>query len=134
MRSHIENSNSKNQSSDQLNELGVLNRREIEARILGPMLHALGDEFGRERVLEVARRVVIEIARQTRFAGFCCLAGKLEERRRSGDRGFGTKRDQVFVQRAALPLCRDVPGSRHPRARRAAFMQPRRSPDRGFQP
>jgi hypothetical protein len=64
VQSQIENSNSKNQSSDQLNELGVLNRREIEARILGPMLHALGDEFGRERVLEVARRVVIEIARQ----------------------------------------------------------------------
>ncbi len=49
---------------DRLNELGVLNRREIEARILGPVLEALGEEFGRQRVLDVVRRVVIDIARQ----------------------------------------------------------------------
>ena len=49
---------------DQLNNLGVLNRREIEARILAPLLQALGEEFGSRRVLEVARRVVIDIARQ----------------------------------------------------------------------
>ncbi len=49
---------------DRLNELGVLNRREIEARILAPMLEALGQEFGRQRVLEVARQVVIDVARQ----------------------------------------------------------------------
>ena len=40
---------------DTLNEIGVLKRREIEARILMPVLSALGDEFGRERVFEVAR-------------------------------------------------------------------------------
>jgi hypothetical protein len=55
---------SENQPPDRLNELGVLNRREIEARILGPVLEALGAEFGRQRVLEVTRRVVIDIARQ----------------------------------------------------------------------
>ena len=49
---------------DQLNEIGVLRRREIEARILAPLLQALGDEFGRERVLEVAREVIVQIARQ----------------------------------------------------------------------
>ena len=53
-----------NKPPDRLNELGVLNRREIEARILGPMLEALGTEFGREHVLDIARRVVIDIARQ----------------------------------------------------------------------
>ena len=53
-----------NPPPDRLNELGVLNRREIEARILGPVLEALGAEFGRQRVLDVARRVVIDIARQ----------------------------------------------------------------------
>ena len=53
-----------NKPPDRLNELGVLNRREIEARILGPVLEALGAEFGREPVLEVVRRVVIDIARQ----------------------------------------------------------------------
>jgi predicted ArsR family transcriptional regulator len=48
---------------DNLNEIGVLKRREIEARILMPVLEALGDEFGRERVFEVARRVIIDVAR-----------------------------------------------------------------------
>jgi hypothetical protein len=47
-----------------LNEVGVLRRREIEACILGPMLDAFAAEFGRERVLEVARRVIVEVARQ----------------------------------------------------------------------
>jgi predicted ArsR family transcriptional regulator len=41
----------------------VLKRREIEARILMPVLQALGDEFGRERVFEVARRVIVDVAR-----------------------------------------------------------------------
>jgi len=50
--------------ADRLNELGVLNRREIEARILAPMLEALGDEFGRPRVMEIARQVVIDVACQ----------------------------------------------------------------------
>ncbi len=49
---------------DRLNEIGVLKRREIEARIVGPLLEALGREFGRERVLQVARDVIVEIARQ----------------------------------------------------------------------
>jgi len=49
---------------DNLNEIGVLKRREIEARILMPVLRALGDEFGRERVFDVARRIIIDVARQ----------------------------------------------------------------------
>jgi predicted ArsR family transcriptional regulator len=47
-----------------LNAMGVLTRREIEARILVPLLEALGEEFGRERVLEIARQTIIDIARQ----------------------------------------------------------------------
>lgn len=47
---------------DTLNAIGVLKRREIEARILAPLLQALGEEFGQAQVLEVARRVVIEVA------------------------------------------------------------------------
>ncbi len=50
--------------SPDLNEVGVLRRREIEARIVGPLLDALGAEFGRERVLEVARRVIVDVARR----------------------------------------------------------------------
>ncbi len=52
-------------SSDvELNDVGVLKRREIEARILAPLLKALGDEFGHEQVLEVARKTIASIARQ----------------------------------------------------------------------
>lgn len=47
-----------------LNALGVLTRREIEVRILAPVLDALGNEFGRERVLELTREVIINIALQ----------------------------------------------------------------------
>jgi hypothetical protein len=50
--------------TDRLNEIGLLRRREIEARILAPLLEALGREFGRERVLEVAREVIVDIARE----------------------------------------------------------------------
>ncbi len=49
---------------DTLNEIGVLKRREIEARILAPLINALATEFGRERVIEIAKRVIVEIARQ----------------------------------------------------------------------
>jgi hypothetical protein len=47
-----------------LNAIGVLNRREIEARIVGPLLEALGGEFGKERVLEVARDTIVRIAQE----------------------------------------------------------------------
>jgi hypothetical protein len=49
---------------DTLNEIGVLRRREIEARVLAPVVNALGAEFGRERVLEIVKRVIVDIARQ----------------------------------------------------------------------
>ena len=49
---------------DTLNAIGVLRRREIEARILAPLINALAEEFGRERVIEIAKRVIVEIARQ----------------------------------------------------------------------
>ncbi len=51
-------------SEDRLNAIGVLKRREIEARILAPMLEAMMEEFGKERVLEIARETIICIARQ----------------------------------------------------------------------
>ena len=50
--------------ADTLNDIGVLKRREIEARILMPVLEALGEEFGRDRVFEVARRVIVEVAQE----------------------------------------------------------------------
>ncbi len=41
-----------NSAPDTLNEaIGVLTRREVEARILAPVIEALGDEFGRDKGL-----------------------------------------------------------------------------------
>jgi hypothetical protein len=50
--------------ADTLNEIGVLKRREIEARIVAPLLERLGEEFGAERVNELAREVVVSVAEQ----------------------------------------------------------------------
>jgi hypothetical protein len=47
---------------DTLNEVGVLRRREIEARILAPLIVAFAAEFGRERVIEIAQEVIVQIA------------------------------------------------------------------------
>lgn len=50
---------------DDLNErIGVLTRREVEARLLAPVLGALGRELGEERVMEVLRSTIAEIAAQ----------------------------------------------------------------------
>jgi len=48
----------------ELNEIGVLRRREIEARLLAPIVDALGQKFGRQEVLEVVRNVITGIARR----------------------------------------------------------------------
>ena len=44
--------------------LGVLERRRIEAMVLGPLIRAYQDEIGRGRATEVARRVITDIARE----------------------------------------------------------------------
>jgi len=48
---------------DMLDDIGVLKRREIEARILAPLIAAFTEEFGRERVLDIVKRVITRIAR-----------------------------------------------------------------------
>ena len=58
---------------DDLNaRIGVLTRREVEARILAPMLDAMGEAFGRERVLGVMRETIVRIAKKqgAELAGF----------------------------------------------------------------
>ena len=45
-------------------ELSLLQRREIEARIVGPLLRAVAGEIGPERTLALARRVISDLARQ----------------------------------------------------------------------
>ena len=59
-----EQAGNKAEGKDPLNEIGVLTRREIEARIVGPLLDALGREFGRDRVVEIAREVIVRVARE----------------------------------------------------------------------
>ncbi|MGE5257237.1 MAG: hypothetical protein ACM3KE_11230, partial [Hyphomicrobiales bacterium] len=50
---------------DHLNQLiGVLTRREVEARLLAPLVAALETEFGEERVLQVIRKTIVAIARR----------------------------------------------------------------------
>ena len=50
---------------DNLNaKIGVLTRREVEARILSPVIEALGETFGRDQVLSVVQRTIIKIARE----------------------------------------------------------------------
>lgn len=50
---------------DNLNALiGVLTRREVEARILKPLVQALHDEFGMERVNAVLEKTIIALAEE----------------------------------------------------------------------
>ncbi|MCX6043768.1 MAG: L-2-amino-thiazoline-4-carboxylic acid hydrolase [Chloroflexi bacterium] len=49
---------------DTLNDIGVLKRREIEARIISPFVEALATEFEREKVLAILSETIINIARQ----------------------------------------------------------------------
>ncbi len=42
--------------------IGVLTRREVEARILAPVIDALGEKFGREAVIDIVKQAVVEIA------------------------------------------------------------------------
>jgi hypothetical protein len=77
---------------DRLNAVGVLTRREIEARILAPVVDALGEEFGRERVIEIVRDVIVGLAREQgramaearQDASLSSFAGTLEPWTRDG--------------------------------------------------
>ena len=54
--------------------MSVLERRRIEAQVLGPVLRAFQEEIGEEKTREVARRVITEIARK-QGAEFAQVAG-----------------------------------------------------------
>ena len=47
----------------ELNAIGVLKRRLIEARVIAPLLKAFAEEFGEARVHDIARRVIADVAR-----------------------------------------------------------------------
>ena len=45
-------------------QIGVLVRREVEARILIPMIETLSEAYGRDEIIKVVSRTIIGIARQ----------------------------------------------------------------------
>lgn len=45
-------------------KIGVLTRREVEARLLAPVIDALGEKFGREDVIKVVSDAIIELSRK----------------------------------------------------------------------
>lgn len=45
-------------------QIGVLTRREVEARILKPIIEALCAEFDREQVLTIVRNTIVRIAQE----------------------------------------------------------------------
>lgn len=47
-----------------LSKVSVLARREIEARIVAPLVKAFAEEFGEKRALEVLQKVIDNVARQ----------------------------------------------------------------------
>ncbi len=75
-----------------LNAVGVLTRREIEARILVPIVDALGRRFGRDEVVAIVRDTVTAIAREqgkamaeaTGDESLVAFAGTLEPWTRDG--------------------------------------------------
>ena len=48
-----------------INDIPILLRREIEARIAGPLIQAFIDEFGRDKALEVASAVILKLAQES---------------------------------------------------------------------
>jgi hypothetical protein len=63
----VKRMNTKNQQmpADDLNaRIGVLTRREVEARILAPLIDAFGESFGGEPVMAVLEKTIVDIARR----------------------------------------------------------------------
>ena len=54
----------KDDNIDRITEkIGVLTRRETEARILIPVIEALGEALGRDKVVDIVSQTIIKIAR-----------------------------------------------------------------------
>jgi L-2-amino-thiazoline-4-carboxylic acid hydrolase len=55
--------------SDQPNiedvRVSLLQRRAIEARVLGPLIRGFANELGTPKTLEIVRRVIVELARES---------------------------------------------------------------------
>jgi len=98
-----------------LNEVGILRRREIEARILAPIVDALGEEFGRDKVLEVVRKVIVKIA-QTQGRELAERLGRSDLDSFAGSLGTWSKDGALelrILNRDAKSLDFDVTGCKY---------------------
>lgn len=82
---------------DRLNDIGVLKRREIEARILAPFIDALSAEFDRERVVAILRDTIIRVA-QDQGAQLAEAAGGADLERFAGTLSNWTKDDAMQIE------------------------------------
>ena len=51
--------------SRNIDQIGILPRREIEARIAGPLIKAFAEEIGKERAMEIAGRVIDSLGKES---------------------------------------------------------------------
>ena len=128
-----------------IDNMSVLDRRRIEAMVLGPMIRAFEQEIGKERAHAVARRVIVKIAEEQGRAlsdrmdgddlpAFSRSKDPLGPRRRPGDGNPRRQRRQSLLQRHPMPLRRNVPRAWHGRPRRHLLLRPRRRPLHRLQP
>lgn len=64
-------------------EITMLQQREIEARVLAPLIRAFCREFGEERALETARRAINDMARESGRAVSAAHGGGLASLRKN---------------------------------------------------
>ena len=50
---------------EDINQISILTRREIEARIAGPLINAFMEELGSDKSLKVVKRVIEPLARES---------------------------------------------------------------------
>lgn len=77
--------------------IGVLTRREVEARILGPLIEALSESFDRERVLEVVRDTITRLA-QTQGGEMAESLGGNSSAHLMDSLQYWTKEDALEIQ------------------------------------
>ena len=108
--------------AEEKTRLPLLEQREIEARIVGPLIRAFARELGEPRALEIVRQVIIELARQSgaelarslgdqSLESFARTLGRWCENDALELEMLEQSPEQPVVQRRSLQLCRDVPGS-----------------------
>ncbi len=107
-------------------KLPLLDQREIEARIIGPLVRAFAEEIGQEQALAIVGRVIRNLARERcrtgsasrrpDTGGFREIVESLAGKRRSGTGDPGADPDRTIIQRDPVSVRRDVsgPGARRP--------------------